>query len=181
MSHDWELLVCMESQYRESIAIRIFLSKFILKIWPEQCGWEWWGYFQYMPYLASWRHRRCSTLKAGIYPNGGWWQSKWGPVACSVWNWIHLILGVNGGECMVEGSNHGLFGGQLWCNNHPQNQQSQPNPRQTIEATRLVLDYISPVLSVCKRWLGEMIVGWLHDWIILNAWFTAVVVTWPRK
>jgi hypothetical protein len=26
-------------------------------------GWsEWWGYIQYMPYLASWQHRRCSTL-----------------------------------------------------------------------------------------------------------------------
>jgi hypothetical protein len=49
-----------------------------------------------------------------------------------------LILGVNGGECMVKGSNLGLFGGQLWCNNHPQNQQSQTNPTQTIEATRLV-------------------------------------------
>jgi hypothetical protein len=35
-----------------------------------------------------------------------------------------LILGVNGGECMVKGLNVGLFGGQLWCNNHPQNQQS---------------------------------------------------------
>jgi hypothetical protein len=23
----------------------------------------------------------------------------------------------------------------LWCNNHPQNQQSQPNPTQTIEDT----------------------------------------------
>jgi hypothetical protein len=45
----------------------------------------------------------------------------------------------DGGECMVEGSTIGLFGGQLWCNNHPQNQQSQPNPTQTIEATRLVL------------------------------------------
>jgi hypothetical protein len=52
-----------------------------------------------------------------------------------------LILGVNGGECMVEGSNLGLFGGQLWCNNHPQNKQSQPNPTQTIEATRLVSLY----------------------------------------
>jgi hypothetical protein len=49
-----------------------------------------------------------------------------------------LILGVNGGECMVEGSNLGLFGGQLWCNNLPQNQQEQPSPTQTIEATRLV-------------------------------------------
>jgi hypothetical protein len=39
---------------------------------------------------------------------------------------------------MVEGSNLGLFGGQLWCISHPQNQQSQPNPTQTIEATRLV-------------------------------------------
>jgi hypothetical protein len=48
-----------------------------------------------------------------------------------------LILGVNGSECMVEGSNLGLFGGQLWCN-HPQNQQSQPNPTQSIEATWLV-------------------------------------------
>jgi hypothetical protein len=49
-----------------------------------------------------------------------------------------LILGVNGGECKVEGSNLGLFGGQFWCNNHQQ-QQSQPNPTQTIEATRLVV------------------------------------------
>jgi hypothetical protein len=49
------------SLYGKSIAIRIFLSK-LLKIWPEQCGWEWWGYIQYMPYLASWRHRRCSGL-----------------------------------------------------------------------------------------------------------------------
>jgi hypothetical protein len=46
----------------KSIAIRIFLSK-LLKILPEQCGWEWWGYIQYMPYLASWRHRRCSTIR----------------------------------------------------------------------------------------------------------------------
>jgi hypothetical protein len=38
-----------------------------------------------------------------------------------------LILGVNGGECMVQGSNLGLFGGQLWCNDHPQNQQSKPS------------------------------------------------------
>jgi hypothetical protein len=30
-------------------------------------------------------------------------------------------MGVNGGECMVKGSNLGLFGGQLWCNNHRQN------------------------------------------------------------
>jgi hypothetical protein len=37
---------------------------------------------------------------------------------------------------MAEGSNLGRFGGKLWCNNHPQNQQSQPNPTQTIEATR---------------------------------------------
>jgi hypothetical protein len=55
-----------------------------------------------------------------------------------------LILGSmvasDGGECMVEGSNLGLFGGQLWCNNHPQNQQSQPSPTQTIEATRLVFN-----------------------------------------
>jgi hypothetical protein len=34
-----------------------------------------------MPYLASWRHRRCSTIKAMprqsfvIHPNSGWWQS----------------------------------------------------------------------------------------------------------
>jgi hypothetical protein len=40
-----------------------------------------------------------------------------------------LILGVNGGECMVtDGSNLGLFGGQLWCNNHPQNQQANQTP-----------------------------------------------------
>jgi hypothetical protein len=37
-----------------------------------------------MPYLASWRHRRCSTLKAMlrqsfvIHPNDGWCQSKVG-------------------------------------------------------------------------------------------------------
>jgi hypothetical protein len=36
-----------------------------------------------------------------------------------------FILGVNGGECMVKGLNLGLFGGQLWCNNHLQNQQRQ--------------------------------------------------------
>jgi hypothetical protein len=35
-----------------------------------------------MPYLASWRHRRCSTISAVprqsfvIHPNGGWWQSN---------------------------------------------------------------------------------------------------------
>jgi hypothetical protein len=52
MSHDWELLT---SLHGKSIVIRIFLSK-LLKIWPEQCGWEWWGYIQYMPYLTSWRH-----------------------------------------------------------------------------------------------------------------------------
>jgi hypothetical protein len=77
MSHDWELT---SSLHGKSIAIRIFLSK-LLKIWPEQCGWEWRGYIQYMPYLASWRYRRCSTITAVprqsfvIHPNGGWWQS----------------------------------------------------------------------------------------------------------
>jgi hypothetical protein len=40
---------------------------------------------------------------------------------------------------MVVGSNLELFGGQLWCDNHPQNLQSQPNATQTIEATRLVV------------------------------------------
>jgi hypothetical protein len=64
----------------KSIAIRIFLSK-LLEIWPEQCGWEWWGYIQYMPYLASWRHRQCNKIRAVprqsfvIHPNGGWLQS----------------------------------------------------------------------------------------------------------
>jgi hypothetical protein len=32
-----------------SVTFRIFISK-LLNIWPEQCGWEWWGYIQYMPY-----------------------------------------------------------------------------------------------------------------------------------
>jgi hypothetical protein len=36
----------------------------LLKIWPEQCGLEWSGYIQYMPYLVSWRHRLCSTINA---------------------------------------------------------------------------------------------------------------------
>jgi hypothetical protein len=59
--------------------------------------------------------------------------------AVSAWSWVRIFhFGVNGGECMVKGSNLGIFGGQLWCNNHPQNQQSQPNPTQTIEATRLI-------------------------------------------
>jgi hypothetical protein len=64
----------------------------------------------------------------------------WGPVDRGV---VHgrgfesLIMGVNGDECMRVRI-LGLFGGQLWCNNHAQNQQSQPNPTQTIEATRLV-------------------------------------------
>jgi hypothetical protein len=57
------------------------------------------------------------------------------------------MVASDGGECMVEGSNLGLFGGQLWCNNHPQNQQNQPNPTQTIEATRLVF----LVLMVCNH------------------------------
>jgi hypothetical protein len=76
MSHDRELVVC----HGKSIAIRIFLAK-LLKIWPEQCGWEWRGYIQYMPYLVSWRHRRYSTINAVprqsfvIHSNGGWWQS----------------------------------------------------------------------------------------------------------
>jgi uncharacterized membrane protein len=61
-----------------------------LKIWQEQCGWEWCGYIQYMPYLASWRHRQCSMLKAVprqsfvIHPNGSWWQSNKGKVAVVV-------------------------------------------------------------------------------------------------
>jgi hypothetical protein len=69
------------SLHGKSIAITIFLSK-LLKIWPEKCGWEWWGYIQYMPYLASWRHRRYSTINAVprqsfvIHPNGGWRQSR---------------------------------------------------------------------------------------------------------
>jgi hypothetical protein len=60
---------------------RIFLSK-LLKIWPEQCGWEWRDYIQYMPYLISRHHRQCSTINAVprqsfvIHPNGGWWQSN---------------------------------------------------------------------------------------------------------
>jgi hypothetical protein len=58
----------------------------------------------------------------------------------------YLILGVNGGECMIKRSNLGLFGGQLWCNNHPQNQQSLPNPTQTIETTRLVSNCIPLLL-----------------------------------
>jgi hypothetical protein len=60
MSHDWEWII---SLHGKSIVIRIILSK-CLQIWPEQCGWEWWGYIQYMPYLASWRHRRCNTINA---------------------------------------------------------------------------------------------------------------------
>jgi hypothetical protein len=31
----------------------------------------------------------------------------------------------------------------LWCNNHRQNQQSQPNPTQTIEATNQACLYLS--------------------------------------
>jgi hypothetical protein len=62
---------------------------------------------------------------------GQWW--------CSAWSWVRIFdLGVNGGECMAEGSNLGLFGGQLWCNINPQYQQSQSNPTQAIDATRLV-------------------------------------------
>jgi hypothetical protein len=57
----------------------------------------------------------------------------------------------DGGECMVEGVNLGLFGGQLWCNNHPQNQQSQPNPTQTIEATRLVFIQFNILTPVKNR------------------------------
>jgi hypothetical protein len=46
-----------------------------------QIWWEWWGCIQYMPYLASWRHRRYITINAVprqsfvLHPNGGWWQS----------------------------------------------------------------------------------------------------------
>jgi hypothetical protein len=60
---------------------------------PEQCGWEWWGYIQYMPYLASWRHRRCSTIKAVprqsfvIHPNGGWWQSSLQKMLVPCWSY----------------------------------------------------------------------------------------------
>jgi hypothetical protein len=58
---------------------------------------------------------------------GQWWcSSAWpwvrifdfgGQLVVSAWSWVQIL---------------GLFGGQLWCNNHPQNQQGLPNPTQTI-------------------------------------------------
>jgi hypothetical protein len=45
MSHDWE--------HGKAIVIRIFLLA-LLQPWPEQCGWEWWGYH----IVVSWRYRR---------------------------------------------------------------------------------------------------------------------------
>jgi hypothetical protein len=42
--------------------------------------------------------------------------------------WGSMVVS-DGGKCMVEGSYLGLFGGQFWSNNHPQNQQSQ-TPRK---------------------------------------------------
>jgi hypothetical protein len=42
MSHNWELVVCMERQ-----SIRIYNFSRLVQTWPEQCGWEWWGYAQY--------------------------------------------------------------------------------------------------------------------------------------
>jgi hypothetical protein len=60
---------------------RIWQYLFTIANLAKQCGWEWGGYIQYMPYLVFWRHRRCSTIKAVqgqsfvIHPNVGWWQS----------------------------------------------------------------------------------------------------------
>jgi hypothetical protein len=49
-----------------------------------------------------------------------------------------LPFRVNGGVVHGRGFESLIFGGQWWCNNHLQNQQSQPSPTQAIEATRLV-------------------------------------------
>jgi hypothetical protein len=74
MSHDWELVVSMESRYFSRS-----YWKFGQNNVPEN---EEEGYIQYMPYLVSWRLRRCNTINAVprqsfvIHPNGGWWQSS---------------------------------------------------------------------------------------------------------
>jgi hypothetical protein len=94
------------SFHGKSIAIGIFLSK-LLQIWPGQCGWEWWGYIQYMPHLASCRHRRCNTINAVprqsfvIHPNGGRWQSR----QVSGENWLN-ILGPRCHECPLVTNLH---------------------------------------------------------------------------
>jgi hypothetical protein len=63
---------------------------------------------------------------------------------------------------MVEGSNLGLFRGQLWCNNHP---QSQPNLMQTIEATRLV-----QVIMIIRLvdFLQKLAFSAIYWWITLS-------------
>jgi hypothetical protein len=78
MSHDWELLVCMESQLRSE-----YFSRSHWQFGQNNVGENDEVIFS-MPYLASWRHRRCSKIKAVprqsfvIHPNGGWWQSTFG-------------------------------------------------------------------------------------------------------
>jgi hypothetical protein len=58
-----------------------------------------------------------------------------------------LIFGINGGECMVEGSNLGLFGGQLWCNNHLQN-PTKPHASHRGHQACYLLTYIAEINSL---------------------------------
>jgi hypothetical protein len=73
MSHDWELLVCMKVNSDQNISLEVIENLARTNNVAEND--------EAMPYLASWHHRRCSTLNSVprqtfvIHPNGGWWQS----------------------------------------------------------------------------------------------------------